>query len=146
MLGQIVTVVRRHVPRAAMRTIVVAHAGPFVGPFPLAAGASVEVEKPGHASLLGSQTIISPRNEINKSAVTQILKLLTNLRFDVLVAGIEAAKMTFEGVDLIEGEVPFPKRLHALHDIEQPAARFGRFISEEKRLLPFRKHEFLGAN
>src|SRR6266851_233503 len=51
MLGQIITVVRRHVPRAAMRTIVVAHAGPLVGPYPLAACAFVEIEKPCHASL-----------------------------------------------------------------------------------------------
>ena len=35
-------------PRAAMRTIVVAHARPFVGPATLAAGASVVIAEPGH--------------------------------------------------------------------------------------------------
>jgi len=94
-------------PCAAMRAIVVARAGPFVDPSPLAAGAPVEIQKPGHASLLGSQTVISPRNEINKSAIAQILKLLTNLGFDILVAGIEFAKMPFESVDLVERESGF---------------------------------------
>src|ERR1700737_1088444 len=100
-------VVRRHMPRAAVRTVVVAHAGPLIGPYPPAAGASVEVEKPGHASLLGSQTIISPRDEINKSAIAQILKLLAYLGFDVLIAGIKIAEMPLEGVDLVQREVAF---------------------------------------
>src|SRR3984893_14551110 len=139
-------IVRRHMPRAAVRTVVVAHAGPLIGPYPPAAGASVEVEKPGHASLLGSQTIISPRDEINKSAIAQILKLLAYLGFDVLIAGIKFAQVPFEGVNLVQREVAFPKRLHALHDVEQPATRLRRFVPEEKRLLPFRKDEFLGAN
>jgi hypothetical protein len=37
------------VPCPAMRALVVAHAGPFVGPSAPAAGAFIEVEKPGHA-------------------------------------------------------------------------------------------------
>ena len=145
-LSQVLAVEGRHIPRAAMRTFVVAHAGPLVGPFALAAGASVEIQEPGHASLLGSQTIITTRHEIDKSAVAQILQLLTNLGFDVLVAGIEIAEMPLEGVDLVKREVAFAERLHALHDIEQPAARFRRFTSEKKRFLPFRKDEFLCAN
>src|ERR1700738_5636038 len=132
-------------PRPTVRAVVVAHAGPLIGPYPLAAGASVEVEKPGHASLLGSQTIISPRDEINKSAIAQILKLLAYLGFDVLIAGIKFAQMPFEGVNLVQREVAFPKRLRALHDVEQPRRRLRRFIPEEKCLLPFRKDEFLGA-
>ena len=91
--------------------------------------------------LLGSQTIITTRHEIDKSTVAQILKLLTYLGFDVLVAGIEIAEMPLEGVDLVKREVAFPERLHAFHDIEQPAARLRRFIPEEERLLPFRKDE-----
>jgi hypothetical protein len=67
--GEFFAVARRHVPRAAMRTAIVAHAGPLIGPYPLATGASVEIEKPGHASLLGSQTITTTRNEIDKSAM-----------------------------------------------------------------------------
>ena len=74
------------------------------------------------------------------------MKLLAYLGFDVLIAGIKFAQMPFEGVNLVQREVAFPKRLHALHDVEQPAPRLRRFASEEKRSLPFRKHEFLGAN
>jgi len=107
---------------------------------------SVEVEKPGHASLLGSQTIIPTRDEINKSAIAQILELLAYLGFDVLVAGIEVAEMPFESVDFVEREVALPERLHAVHDIEQPATRVWRFVSQEQRLLPFGEHQFLGAN
>src|ERR1700737_3795401 len=133
-------------PRPTVRAVVVAHSGPLIGPYLPAAGASVEVEKPGHASLLRSQTIISPRDEINKSAIAQILKLLSIFGFDVLVTGIEITEMPFEGVNLVKRELAFPKRLHALHDVEQPATRLRRFIPQEKRLLPFRKDEFLGAN
>src|SRR5713226_3684819 len=133
-------------PRAAMWTIVVAHAGPLIGPYPFAAGTSVEIQKPGHASLLRSQTVISTRDKINKSAVAQILKLLTYLGFDVLVAGIEITEMPLKSVDLVQREVAFPERLHTMHDVEQPAARFQRFTSEKKRSLPFRKHKLLGAN
>src|SRR5450756_1132893 len=43
--------------------------------------------------LLGSQAIMTTRHEIDKSTIAQILKLLTNLRLDVLVAGIEIAEM-----------------------------------------------------
>ncbi len=71
------------------------------------------VEKPGHAGLLGSQAIITTRHEINKSAVAQILKLLTYLGFDILVAGIEIAQMPLEGVDHVEREVALTERLHA---------------------------------
>src|SRR5580698_6249633 len=70
---QIFTVEWRHVSRPAMRALVVAHAGPFVGPDTFASSASIEVKKPSHAKLLRSQTIIPSRNEINKSAITQIL-------------------------------------------------------------------------
>jgi len=51
--------------------------------------------------------------------------------------------MPFEGVDLVKREVPFPQRLHALHDIEQPAARFRRFASQEERPLPIGEDFFL---
>src|SRR5450759_3434427 len=97
-------------------------------------------------AVLRSQTIIATGDEINKAAVAQILKLLANLGFDVLVARIEIAEMPLEGVDFVKREVSFPKRFHAFHDVEQPAARFRRFISEEKRFLPFREDEFLRAN
>src|SRR5258708_37021523 len=93
-----------------------------------------------------SQTIISSRNEINKSAVAQILKLLPYLRFDVLVAGIEITEMPLESVDLVERKLVLAERLDTVHDGEQPAARLRRFASQEKRLLPFRKDAFLLAN
>jgi len=73
---------------------------------------------------LRSQAIITTRHEIDKSAVAQILKLLTYLGLDVLVAGIEIAKMPLECVDLVKREVALPQRLHAFHYVEQPAARF----------------------
>jgi hypothetical protein len=74
------------------------------------------------------------------------LQLLTYLGFDVLVAGIEIAEMPLEGIDLVKREVAFPERLHAFHHVEQPAAGLRRLISEEKRLLPFGKDRFFGAN
>lgn len=92
------------------------------------------------------QTIIPARNEFNKPAVTQILKLLPHLRPDVLVAGIEITEVPFESIDLVKGEVSLAKRLHALHHIQQPAARFRGFVSEEKCLLPIGEDEFFRAN
>src|SRR5450759_4330544 len=97
-------------------------------------------------AVLRSQTIIATGDEINKAAVAQILKLLANLGFDVLVARIEIAEMPLEGVDFVKREISFPKRFHAFHDVEHPAARFRRFIPEEKRLLPIRKDEFLRSD
>jgi hypothetical protein len=143
---QFFTLIRRHIPSPAMRAFVVAHTGPLIGPSAPAAGAFVEIEKPGHADLLGSQAIITTRNEIYKSTIAQKLKLLTYLGFDVLVAGIEIAEMAFEGVDLFNREITLAERLHAFHHIEQPAARLPRFTSEEKRSLPVRKDQFLRAN
>src|ERR1700680_3966985 len=98
------------------------------------------------AGLLGSQAIITTRDELDKSAIAQILELLTYLGFDVLVAGIKTAKMPFESVNLVEGEVTFAERFHTFHDVEQPAARLRRFISKEKCSLPFCKDNLLGPN
>jgi hypothetical protein len=120
---QIVTVNGCGVTSAATGTVVVTHARPIVGPVLTAAVAGVMIEKPGHAGLLGSQTIISARNEIDESAVTQKLQLLTYLGFDVLVTGIELAEMPLESIDLVEREVAVAKRLDAFHDVKQPAAR-----------------------
>lgn len=50
--GKPLAVERRHMPRAAMRAIVVARRRPLIGPDALAARAFVEVEKPGHANRL----------------------------------------------------------------------------------------------
>jgi len=97
-------------------------------------------------TVLTSQTVIAARDEINKSAVAQVLKLLTNFGFDVLVTGIEITEMPLESIDLVEREVAFAERFHALHDVEQPAARLRRFIPEEKRLLPFREDQRLRAD
>ena len=41
-------------------------------------------------AVLRSRTVIAARNEINKSLIAQILKLLTYRRLDVLVTGIGA--------------------------------------------------------
>src|SRR3981189_2697375 len=49
--------------------------------------------------------------------------------------------MPLKSIDLIKRKVALPERLHALHDIEQPATAFQRFISEEKCLLPFCQDE-----
>src|SRR6185437_1689535 len=93
-----------------------------------------------------SQTIVAPRNEIDKSAITQKLKLLANLRLHVLVTGIEVAQMSLECIDFVESEFALPKRLHAFHDIEQPTSRLKRFASEKERFLPFLENRFLRAN
>lgn len=71
-----------------------------------------------------SQAIITTRYEIDKSAISQILKLLTYLGLDVLVPRIEFAEMPFEGIDLVEREVALAERFDAFHDVEQPAAAF----------------------
>jgi hypothetical protein len=103
--GEVLAIKRRHMPRAAMWTIVVARAGPLIEPYAFAAGAPVKIEKPSHASLLGSQTIASTRNKVDESAIAQILKLLANFWFDVLVVGIEIAEMPLEGIHLIKREL-----------------------------------------
>src|SRR5438067_1755762 len=77
--------------------------------------------------LLGSQTVVSSRDELDKSPVTQILKLLSYLRLDVLVSGIEITQLPLESIHLVQREVAFPKGLHAFHYVEQPAARLRRF-------------------
>src|SRR5882672_2546473 len=96
--------------------------------------------------LLRSQTIISAREEVEKSAISQILKLLTYLRFDVLVARIQVAQVSLETIDLFKRELALAECLHAFHDIKQPATVFRRFISEKKRLLPFSKNVLFLAN
>ncbi len=50
-LSQVLAVKGRHMPRAAVRAVVVTRAGPLIEPYALAAGASVEIQKPGHAGL-----------------------------------------------------------------------------------------------
>jgi hypothetical protein len=50
--GERFAVERRHMPRAAMRAIVITCRRPLIGPDALAARAFVEVEEPGHASHL----------------------------------------------------------------------------------------------
>jgi hypothetical protein len=71
------------------------------------------------------------------------LKLLAYFWSDVLVARIEISEVPLEHVNLVKAEIAFAERLHAFHDIEQPAARFRRFVSKEKRPSPFRKNGFL---
>src|SRR3979409_2489091 len=89
--------------------------------------------------LLGAHAILAARNEFNVSAITQILKLLTNLGADVLVARVKIDEMTFESIDFVERESALAERLDALHHIEQPAARFQRLVPEEEGFLPFFK-------
>lgn len=75
---------------------------------------------------------MAARNELNIAPITQILKLLTYLRPDVLVAGIEIAKMALERIDFFQGEITLAERLDALHHVKQPTARFERLASEGK--------------
>jgi hypothetical protein len=46
--GEIITVVRRHMPCAAMRAVVVAHAGPLVRPRAAASSTLIMVAEPSH--------------------------------------------------------------------------------------------------
>src|SRR5439155_16715341 len=71
-----------------------------------------------------SQAIIAARQELDEPTITQVLELLTNLWSDVLVAGIEIAKMPLKTVDFFEREFTLAERFHAFHDVEQPASRF----------------------
>src|SRR5689334_9741893 len=54
--------------------------------------------------------------------------------------------MSFEGVDFIQREFALAERLDAFQDIDQPATRLKRFVSEKKRLLPFLKHSLFRTN
>src|SRR6266849_6731613 len=47
----VIALVRRHVPCPAIRTVVVAHRRPLVGPFPAALGTFIEISKPCHCIL-----------------------------------------------------------------------------------------------
>jgi hypothetical protein len=51
---------------------------------------------------------VSARNEFYEAAIAQVLKLLPNLRSDVLVAGIEVAKVSVKSVNLVKREVTLP--------------------------------------
>jgi hypothetical protein len=89
-----------------MRTLVVAHARPFVGPDTATAITVIDVQEPGHGNRsLCAEAIVAARNELNISTITQVLKLLSNLGSNVLVARIEIAKMPLEDIDLIEREI-----------------------------------------
>jgi hypothetical protein len=46
--GQVIALAGSHMQRTAMRTVVIASAGPFVGPFITAASALIVVAEPGH--------------------------------------------------------------------------------------------------
>src|SRR5690242_14011377 len=89
---------------------------------------------------------MAARDELNITPITQILKLLANLRPDVLVAGIEIAEMPLEPIDFFQREITLAERLDALHHVKEPAARLQRFASQEERLLPFLKNQILGPN
>ena len=101
-----------------MWAFIVAGAGPFVAPGVFATVTSVEVEKPCHAGLLGSQAIVTTRHEFDESTISQILKLLTYLGFDVLVSGIEIAKVLLKSINFFKSEFALAQRIHAFHDIE----------------------------
>src|SRR5579872_206852 len=90
-----------------------------------------------------SQPIITTRYEFDESTVTQILKLLTYLGFDVLVSGIEIAKVSLKTINFFKCEFPLTQRLHTFHYVKQPTARFQRLASKEERLLPFLENGFL---
>jgi hypothetical protein len=62
-------------------------------------------------TVLRSQTIIAARNEINKSLIAQILKLLSYLGPDALATGIAVTQMPFERVGLVKREVAFAEGL-----------------------------------
>ena len=96
---------------------------------PPASVAFVEIEKPCHGKLLGSQAIISARDEFDKSAVPQVLQLLAYLRFDVLVAGIEIAEMPVESVDLSRVNSRLPSdSTHFITSSSQPRVSGDSFL------------------
>ena len=50
--------------------------------------------------------------------------------------------MPLEGIHFVKREVAFAERLHAFHDVEQPAACLRRLLSQKKCLLPFGEDQF----
>ena len=53
------------------------------------------------------QAIVASTEKFNEASIAQILKLLTYLRSDVLIARVERAEMAFETVYLIKREFLF---------------------------------------
>ena len=102
---QIIALVRSHVPKSAMRTIVVAHARPFVRPVGTTVGAFVAIAKPrqfslplalcdrnsadGKVLILRSQAIVPARDKVQVAVIPEHLKLLTDFLLHVFVVGIE---------------------------------------------------------
>src|SRR5689334_25432075 len=73
-------------------------------------------------SICWSQAITSTSNEIQVATVSQVLKLLTNLRLDVLIARIQATQVRLECVDIINVEFMSANRFNAFHHFDQPAS------------------------
>ena len=137
---------RRHVACATVWAFIVTHAGPFICPAAAATFTSIEIEKPSHVDLSRFQSVIASSQELDKPTIAQELKLLANLRPDVLVARIQIAKMPFKGIDFFKGKVALAQRFDAFHHVEQPTPRLQRLIAEKECLLPFRKNQLLVAN
>src|SRR5437016_1360847 len=71
-----------------------------------------------------SETIASTRNEIQVTAISQVLELLANLRLNILIAGIKTAQVSLECVNIINVEFMFADRFDAFHHFNQPASCF----------------------
>src|SRR5688572_15450280 len=78
--------------------------------------------------LLRAQTIVASRDELYKSSITQILKLLPYLRLDVLIAGIELTELPLESIYLIQREFALSERFDTFHHIEQPTTCLQRLV------------------
>jgi hypothetical protein len=70
------------------------------------------------------------------------LKLLSYLRFDVVIAWVKLGKHRFKCVNLLDFEFSLTENVNAFHHFDQPSARFGRLSAKKKRLPPLFQHVF----
>jgi hypothetical protein len=90
--------------------------------------------------VLGTQSVVALRDEIEIAAISQELKLLAYFWLHVLVPGIEATKPMLERINIVELKFSFTDRLHASHYLKQPTSCFMSLISQKTGPLPLGKH------
>ena len=70
------------------------------------------------------QAVGAGAQEFQKAHIPQNLQLLSDLRLDVLISGVEFGQGVGVGVDVGKREFHFAQGLHDLKDVEGPAAFF----------------------
>ncbi|MDB5486276.1 MAG: hypothetical protein JWR29_2180 [Tardiphaga sp.] len=111
----------------------------------MAAFAYVVVEKPSHSRILAT-SITSTTEELNIPSIAQILKLLSYLRPNILVARMQFSQMPIEIINLFERKFALSQSLDAFHDVEQPSASRLCFFAKKQSILPVSQDVVLRPN